>query len=217
MLSWSFADDTTSNKRSDFAFYKDSNGQICYRPAPLGNGGQYFYIEHSLKKFGYKGKSNGQGEVEITDWKKESKGSSITPYALVDVETGTAYGIKVLIVTPTSKTTSYFLCPRPPSPGSNILTVKDSKIGIKGDVNVSWKVYRCSKSDQIYIYPVNGKSHVSSSLSNKNKSLEGEGKLKGPDKPGEYEVRYYPAWLKGSSTGHRHDIYIASVRFTVAV
>ena len=52
------------------------------------------------------------------------------------------------------------------------------KIGIKGDVYVSWKVYRCSKSDQIYIYPVNGKSYVSSSLSNKNKSLESEGKLK---------------------------------------
>ena len=68
---------------------------MCYRPAPLGNGGQYYYIERSFAKFGYKGKKNGQEEVELSEWKKESKGSSITPYALVDIKTGTTYAIKV--------------------------------------------------------------------------------------------------------------------------
>ena len=44
---------------------------------------------------GYKAKIAGQKEYEISDWKKESKGSSIIPYALVDVETATMFGVKV--------------------------------------------------------------------------------------------------------------------------
>ena len=37
-----------------------------------------------------------------------------------------------------------------------------------------------------------------------------------PDIPGQYELRYYPAWLSGSYTGYRHDIFWAAKQFTVS-
>ena len=37
-----------------------------------------------------------------------------------------------------------------------------------------------------------------------------------PDVPGQYELRYYPAWLSGSYTGYCHDIFWAAKQFTVS-
>ena len=37
-----------------------------------------------------------------------------------------------------------------------------------------------------------------------------------PDIPGQYELRYYPAWLSGSYSGYRHEIYWAAKQFTVS-
>ena len=38
-----------------------------------------------------------------------------------------------------------------------------------------------------------------------------------PDTPGEYEIRYYPAWLNGQVTGDRHSAYwpVAACTFNV--
>ncbi len=36
-----------------------------------------------------------------------------------------------------------------------------------------------------------------------------------PTAPGEYEVRYYPAWLQGIYTGYKHSSYIAVTHITV--
>lgn len=71
---------------------------MIYRPAALGNGGQYYFMEYSLNKFGYQGRATGQREVELTEWTKESKGSTVTPYALVDPDSATTYAIKVLLL-----------------------------------------------------------------------------------------------------------------------
>ena len=68
---------------------------MCYRPALFGNSSQYYYLERSINEFGYKAKKVSQSEYELTDWKKESKGSSITPYALVDLTSGTMFAVKV--------------------------------------------------------------------------------------------------------------------------
>ena len=37
-----------------------------------------------------------------------------------------------------------------------------------------------------------------------------------PDVPGQYELRYYPAWLSDRYTGCRHDIFWAAKQFTVS-
>ena len=36
-----------------------------------------------------------------------------------------------------------------------------------------------------------------------------------PGMPGEYELRYYPSFLQGSSTGARQDVYVATAKFSV--
>ncbi len=39
--------------------------------------------------------------------------------------------------------------------------------------------------------------------------------MQAPTTPGEYEVRYYPAWLQGTYTGYRHSSYVAVTHITV--
>lgn len=49
---------------------------------------------------------------------------------------------------------------------------------VKGDLLVSWKVYKASKCDRLVMYPVNGKKDLSGTVNNKQKATEGEAKLK---------------------------------------
>ena len=72
---------------------QDDNGLVCYRPAVNGNATNIYYVSTKQKRIGYEAKSVDQ--FVIDEWNKEGDGTTITPYALVDMETAAMYGIKV--------------------------------------------------------------------------------------------------------------------------
>ncbi len=72
---------------------QDDNGLVCYRPALNDNATNIYYVTTNQKRIGYEAKSADQ--FVIDKWKREGNGTTITPYALVDMETATMYGIKV--------------------------------------------------------------------------------------------------------------------------
>ena len=88
------------------------------------------------------------------------------------------------------------------------------------------------------IFPCYGRHYIGSLLYNRNSKVEGEGSLEvrsllagrdlhhpppsppppppqAPDRPGQYQVRYCPAWLRGMYTGYKHDLSVAMATITV--
>ena len=57
-----------------------------------GNGSNIYYVSPKLKSIGFKAK---HAEFLVTDWEKEAQGTTISPYALVNLEAATVYGMKV--------------------------------------------------------------------------------------------------------------------------
>eukprot|EP00731_Ephydatia_muelleri_P002486 Em0001g2486a len=62
------------------------------------------------------------------------------------------------------------------------------------------------------LYPQRGKSSISYEYNTKAQT-SGSMKMKAPDTPGVYELRYYPGWLDPQNTVYRHSLHVAMATF----
>ncbi|XP_064382526.1 uncharacterized protein LOC135331333 isoform X2 [Halichondria panicea] len=175
LLFYLCADDVDSFTRSDVSIYYDDNGMMVYRPAPNDQGSTSFFLrESNLNMAAFQSQSSSVKEVELTELKKENKGSSVQAFALVD--DGITCGIKVVIVTPTSKAEAVYMLPA--EDWSTVtLTTGSSEVMVNSSFTVSWSLPRASKNDKIGLYPLYGKTDVSRAT-NRQAATQGECQIK---------------------------------------
>lgn len=215
ILFYLFADDVDLRHRSDVALYYNDEGVLCYRPAPNDNGSSIFYLRESeFETAAYKAKKSGVKEQELTSFRKESKGSKIELFAIVDLDNQHTFALKVAITTPTSSAVGYYLLPRDDFSQAT-LTVEQEEVEVNSNLTVKWSgLPRVSKQDMIAIITPLGSKQISSAY-NRAEKMEGSISMKVPRNPGEYELHYYPKQLMGTYTSLRHNISVASATFTV--
>ncbi|XP_065883718.1 uncharacterized protein [Dysidea avara] len=218
LYAYCFADNANTLQRSDAAVYfEPTDGVLCYHPVLEGSdSSNIYYIESVMEKQAYKAVQAGETEIEIKEYAKRNDMTEMKVYALIDLKEEIAYGLKMIIKTPTSFAITHCLLPKPPNPTTMSLTVSPESVKVGSDVIIKWKVPRAAKKDYIYVYTEHGKKSIDNIyMYNEQAQLSGEVIMKAPNHPGIYEARYYPASLSTLITGYYHDIYWLKTKFTV--
>eukprot|EP00731_Ephydatia_muelleri_P002506 Em0001g2506a len=207
-----YADDITTRDRSDVTIYYDEYGLLTFTGCLGGSSYRSLHLAWSkLLCLAARAKQAKKEETVLEDACFENSSVCIRGYLVTSLESGGPCAIKVFIKTTTSSSTGY--CPLPHDDiGSPTLCVEPQQMLVSDELTVHWALNRVSEKDSIALYPQRGKSSISYEYNTKAQT-SGSMKMKAPDTPGVYELRYYPGWLDPQNTVYRHSLHVAMATF----
>lgn len=215
MLFYIFADDVNELTRADAAIYHDIHGKLCYRCATEATAEAPIPLWPHLHHAAFHAKQLLQREYELTELKSENGQTSIQVYAMVDPEVGITYALKVVIRTSTSSATGYFLIPYLTSQDFSF-SVEPKQVEPGEEITIGWDIPKATQDDRIGLYKSNGKTAV---IEEKNSTglCKSYRKLKAPETPGLYEVRYHSTLWSDQYPSHHQKHWFAGSTVVTAV
>ncbi|XP_064399867.1 uncharacterized protein LOC135346235 [Halichondria panicea] len=206
------ADDVHSLRRTEAALFYNDEGVLMFRACPYGIETEEILLSPAaLMSAAYYAKRYHRGEQELL--RRENYGSSVRVYAMVDLELGVPYSLKVALNTVSSHSISYYRLPRDAYTSSR-LSVHPHTLPVNGTTTITWSLSRASKNDRICVFTKFG-SYRLSEVINEQGMTDGTQQLRVPGDAGLYELRYYPAWLAPRNSSCQHHSFIIKTSLTV--